>query len=365
MKNTHKLFGTALLTLSLSACDSGTDNVAENIAIDTAIIYGPYATGSVSEPKFVYFDLETMAPLEMSDTEAKTNTTWDIAFKRSGVYLNHANSEMPVSAYFTNNNADFINSEGNAVTELFINATPESELEDFTLVTAADIPTDTALFVADETNNIINGFYDYNTTTHVVSAAPANYFIVNSDDDFSKFSVTDITTSGFSLTHITVSYTNQTASAVEFDTSTSDVVVDVAAACAAYEGVYIDFALGQTVSATDAWDISLTCNADMTGADFSIDIADDATAMQDFANSYAAIDPAAINYYDFQTNEYSVKAFDETPWYRYGVNGGHTLWSQYGVYLIQTPTATYKFQITSYYDADGTSGNLSFRAEAL
>jgi hypothetical protein len=367
LKNTHKLLGTALLTLALSACDSDSDDateIAEQV-IDTPTIYGPYSTGSVSEPNFVYFDLDTMATIKLSDADAATNTTWDIAFKRSGVYLNQADTDMPVSAYFTNNNADFIDSEGSSVTDLFINATPESELEDFTEVTSDSRPTDSALFVADVTNNIIDGFYDYNSTTHAVSAAPTKFFIVNSDEDFSKFSATDITTSGFSITHLTLSYTNQTASAVEFDATTSDVFIDVAAACAAYDGVYVDFALGQTVSASDAWDISMSCNTEMTGANFGIDIADDATAMQDFDNAYTAIDAAAINYYDFEANEYSVKAFDANPWYRYGVNGGHTLWSQYGVYLIQTETATYKLQITSYYDAEGTSGNLSFRAEAL
>lgn len=365
MNNTKKLLCTTISAIALSACGggSGSSSTDNDITVDT--IYGPYSTGTVSEPSFVYFDLETMTTVELTDDEAATDTQWDVAFKRSGVYLNHNDGQEAVSAYFTENNSDFFDDDGNAVTDMFINATPESELEDFTAVTDADIPTDSSLFASDVTSNIIDGFYNYDSSTHVVTAAPESYFIVYSDDTFTKFNVTDMTTSGYYMADITISYANQTSSDTEFNTTTTDLVVDAAATCAGYGGVYIDFELGQTVSEADNWDISLSCSDDLTGVNFSIDIADDATAMQDFDDYYTAIDLAAINYYDFEANEYSVKVFDETPWYQYGVNGGHTLWSQYGVYLLQTTTATYKFQITSYYDTDGTSGNLSFRAEAL
>jgi hypothetical protein len=53
------------------------------------------------------------------------------------------------------------------------------------------------------------------------------------------------------------------------------------------------------------------------------------------------------------------------PWYQYGLDGGHIIWSQYGVYIIKTETASYKLQITSYYNEESASGNISFRAEAL
>ncbi|EWH08306.1 hypothetical protein DS2_17943 [Catenovulum agarivorans DS-2] len=35
------------------------------------------------------------------------------------------------------------------------------------------------------------------------------------------------------------------------------------------------------------------------------------------------------------------------------------------MYLIKTASATYKLQITGYYNADLESGNYSFRADAL
>ena len=365
-----KTFNKSLIAFStvfaLTACDSD-DKIGEiiNDSAEEGKVYGPYSTGSVSEPSFVYFDLETLSEVSLTEEEAATNTVWDVAFKRSGIYLNAANSEAPVSAFFTGNNADFIDSEGKPVVDSFINATPESELDDFTAVTTADIPAEADMFVADVTSNIIASWYNYNATTHQVSAAEDKYFVVYSDDTLSKFSVSGFTQAGFALSDITITYANQTVADTEFASTTTDVTVNASEACSAYDAVYIDFDLGQTVAETDAWDITLACNTDKTGISFGIDIAADSTAMQDFENAYTGVAVESISYYDFQENEYTVKAFDANPWYKYGVNGGHTLWSQYGVYLIQTETATYKLQMTSYYDAEGTSGSVSFRAEAL
>lgn len=347
--------------LTLSAC-GGSSGSSSADSDDTAI-YGPLSTGSVSEPAFAYFDLDTMTQVELTETEAETNTVWDIAFKRTGVYLNNAQA-TPVSAYFTGNNSDFYDESGSAVADMFTAATPETELADFTSVSIYDLPADDEEFVADVTSNIIDDWYTYNFMNHSVSANPENYFIVDSDTTFSKFSVTDLTQDGFAASDITITYANQTSVDTEFETTTTDIVVDAVTDCSS-DGIFIDFDMGQVVTSADDYDLMLTCNDDNTGINFDLDIADDALALQDFDNNYDAIDPAAISYYGFQSNEYTVKAFDENPWYAYGVNGGHTMWSQYGVYLIKNEATTFKLQITSYYDTDGVSGNISFRAEAL
>lgn len=364
MKNFNKALITTATILALTACGGSNESVPEEKVPET-VTYGPLSTGSVSESVFAYFDLETMTELTLTEEEAASNTVWDIAFKRSGVYLNNA-SDTPVSAYFTGNNSDFFDADGNAVKDSFINATPESELEDFTIVTSDDIPTEEGAFVTDVTNNIIDGFYVYNTTTHQVTADDTHYFIIHSDDTFSKIRATALSSdeSGYAMGEITLSYANQMSSDTEFGAEQA-LVIDTAATCAGFDGIYVDFDLGQTVAMGDNWDLSIPCNDNKTAAEFSMNIASDAKALQDFENSYDAMDLAAINYYNFQSNEYSVKAFDANPWYQYGVNGGHTLWSQYGVYLIQTESATYKFQITSYYDTENVSGNISFRAKAL
>lgn len=327
-------------------------------------INGPYSTGSVSSPVFVYFDLDTKSTMELTAEQAASNSEWDIAFKRSGIYLNQHTDNI-VKAYATGNNSDFFDTEGKAIAASFIGASAETELADYLAVTASDIPTDEAMFAGDVTSNIIEGFYNYDSTTHVLTPADDAYFIVNSDDSFTKFRATEITTAGRGIGQITLQLAYQGAGDVEFSAEQA-LIVDASLTCSGeVSSVYIDFDTNQEVTEADAWDINFPCAADKTGADFTINIADDSQAMHDFENSYTAIDPAAVAYYGFQANSYTVKAFDNTPWYQYGVNGGHLLWSQFDIYLIKTPNATHKLQMTSYYDAEGTSGNISFRADLV
>ncbi|MBU2871684.1 HmuY family protein [Colwellia sp. E2M01] len=375
MNNKSLILTSILASLALTACGSSDTEEKLNDVVDQIedvidgdeeiIIYGPYSTGTASIPASVYFDLDTMEVVTLTDEEAKTDTQWDIAFNRTDIYLNNADADAPVSVYFTGNNSDFFDEEGAAIANSFINATPETELEDFEAVMLADVPSDETSFIVDENNRILDGFYVYNTTTHVVTADDTHAFIVDSDGTYSKFRATSITTSELDLTEITLTYSNQTDVDTAFATAESDVVIDIASACAGFDGVYVDFELGQVVSASDNWDVTLPCNEAKTGASFEINLADDATAMQDFDNTYDAIDIEALRYYEFEENEYNVRAFDTLPWYQYGLDGGHIIWSQYGVYIINTATASYKLQITSYYNADAASGNYSFRAEAL
>lgn len=361
------------LCLALSAC-GGSSSTKESKPEPTPVptptvptqgqIFGPHSTGSVAEPVFVYFDLDNQAVVELTAEQAATNTDWDIAFKRSGVYLNQ-HADNTITAYATGNNSDFFDADGKAIAANFINATAETELDDYLAVKVIDIPTDDTKFVADVTSTIIDGFYDYNATTHVVTAADSHYFIVHSDDAFTKFRATDITTAGRGIGQITLKATYQGTSDAEFATEQS-LTIDASLICSGdVTHVYVDFDSLQEVTEADAWDINFPCAADKTAADFTINIADDSQAMQDFDNSYTAIEPTAVAYYSFQSNSYTVKAFDNTPWYQYGVNGGHLLWSQFDVYLIKTPTTTHKLQMTSYYNEQGTSGNISFRADEV
>ncbi|MCU4677490.1 HmuY family protein [Catenovulum sp. 2E275] len=358
----------ASLTLALTACGSSSDsndNTEQDKEDNTPVVsaYGPYSTGTSSDSNFVYFDLDAGTALELTEEEAIVNADWDIAFKRTGVYLN-THADNTTVAYFTANNADFYDEQGTAVTEKFLAATAETELEDYTSVTLADVPADDSAFVADQSLNILDGFYNYDMTTHIVTAADDHYFVVNSDDTFSKFRFTEITTEGRYLGSFKLGIANQGISATEFDTET-ELSIDAIAACAAWSGVYIDFDLKAAVASTDAYDIYLPCNDDNSAASFEMHLASDATAIQDFSNEHTGIDTSVLRYYYFQSDIYNVRAFDQASWYAYNLEGNHKLWSQYGVYLVKTPTATYKLQITSYYNEAGESGNYSFRADAL
>jgi len=355
LSNTFLLISLALL---MAACGGGSDKKTEVVieppVVEESVvqgeIVGPFTTGSTAEPKFVYFDLETQAMVELTTEEAASNTVWDIAFKRTGVYLN-SHADNLVSAFDTGNNSDFIDAEGNAVADSFINATAETELDEYLNVVTADIPIDDSVFVNDITSEILSDFYSYDSSTHLVSAADENYFIVNSDEAFTKFRTKSLTTDGRTIAAITLGLAYQSASDSEFSTE-MELTIDAALACTSGEDIYVDFDTQQTVTSADSWDLHLPCtvDGDISGGDFSLNIAEDAQALQDFSNYYAAIDATAVAYYGFKSNQYTVKSFDNTPWYQYGLNGGHLLWSQFSVYLIKTPTSVYKFQITSYYN---------------
>ena len=370
MNTILKLTSTLLISSSLllSGCNDDDNNNNQTVA-DT--LYGPFSTGTTSEPNFVYYDLDTMSTVALTEEAAKTDTQWDIAFKRTKVYLNPNNSDEaiePVSAYFTGNNAEFYDAEGTVIVDKFVNATAEDELDDFTAITLADIPTDDSMFSTDESNNILDGFYNYDVTTHQVSAAGDKYFIVKSDAAstlLSKFRVTDLTQNGFSMSAFTLNVANQANGTDAFATTETVYEIDAATECAGSDSIYIDFDITGTVTVTDAWDIQVPCNADSTGAEFELHLAETATAIQDFENSYTGIAEDAIRYYGFKSDEYTIHAMDKSPWYQYNIEGNHKLWSQFGVYLIKNANGVFKLQITSYYDAEGASGNYSFRAKLL
>lgn len=327
-------------------------------------IVGPFSTGSASAPAFVYYDLDAGTALELTEAEAEANDDWDIAFRRTNVYLNF-NATTPVVAYFTNNNSDFYDTDGEPVVDRFVNATAESELEDFTAVTTADIPADEA-FSSDAEELIIGGaFYSYDMQTHTVSAADDQYFIVQSDGNFSKIRAKSLTTAGRTLSELTLGIAFQNvAMGDEAFMAEQDVIVD-AVNCEA--DLYIDLDTAMVVEQSDDWDVRLPCVtvAADTGAGFEMHIADDASATIDSDNSITGVDPERTFEYSFESNIQQIRVFDEHPWYEYSLQGNHLLWSQYGVYLIKTATATYKLQIVSYYNNDGTSGNYSFRYQAL
>jgi hypothetical protein len=359
----------SVLLLTTACGSSNTDPVDDGVSqvedvVEQGQIVGPFSTGTSAEPSSVYFDLDSAQVMTLTDAEAATNSEWDIAFNRTQISLN-THSDNTVGTYTTAVNADFIDDAGNAIAELFLAADADTELADYLAVGIDDLPSSEAFSFDALEYAVGDKFYDYDFITHQVSAAQEAYFIVSSDSAYSKFRAKSLTTSGMTMASITLAVQHQSAldGAVEFAPE-QDLVIDTRD-CSA--DVYIDFDLIQAVSQDDAWDIRMPCitESDITGADFQILLAEDATALVDTTNSYTGIDSQAESFYGFQTNLSQVNAMDTNPWYQYGLNGGQLLWSQFGVYLIQTNSATYKLQVTSYYDTSGTSGNYSFRFDAI
>lgn len=349
----------ATMAMLLTACGGSSNKTPEEEIITEGEIYGPYSTGSTSEPVTVYFDLDTQSTVELTDEEAATDTTWDIAFRRTKVWLNTA-QETPVSVYFTGNNADFYDADGNPIADMFTTATADSELDDYTAITLADVPEADA-FSSDEAAAVVGtSFYNYDMTTHVVTAADDVYYIVYSDSNYTKFRVTDIQTTGREIGEITFEIAHQSVLDGQSEFATAQTLTLQTEACA--DDTYVDFDTQTTATEADEWDLMLTCGD--AGAAFSLTLVDDATVIKTDGQTYTGIDSAAAPYMGFTSDAYTEYAFDATPWYYYD-GSTHLLYSQFGVYLIQAGDVTYKFQITSYYDEAGTSGNYSFRADAI
>lgn len=366
LKQTFKLSVVAL-SLTLAACGSSSKKEPE---VTTPVeptpapvvqgeINGPFSTGSITQSKFVYWDLNEGKIVELTEEEAKTDTVWDIAFKRTSVFLNANNADNPVSVYDTGNNADFWDADGKPVVDSFVNATSDSEKQEYMDVKASNIPSDDTLFKNDVTDRILDGFYTYNMASHTVSANAENFYVVKNNDKYTKFAVTGITQNARVAADMTLSISYDFADAVE-------VTLDGAAICTdGATKAYVDFATASAVAADAAHDLTVACGEG--GFNFELNLPESAVAYQDFSNRITDADTAGTysSYGYFKTNEYTTTAFGDLNWYAYGIQGNHKLWSKYGVYIIKTDDKYFKFQITSYYDAEGTSGNYSFRADEL
>lgn len=372
--NNSKLISTLALGLILTGCGGSGSSTTEVVqpaptpeptpepAPAEGEIKGPFSTGSAQEPATVYYDLDTQSVVELSEDQAATNTEWDLAFKRTNFWLN-AHDDAQVKLFQTNNNADFYDENGEASLDKFMAATPESEIEDYTAVAFADIPTDES-FIIDNIQTVMSDqFYHYDMTTHQVSAAADKYFVVWSDDNFSQIRVTDLTTAGRDIARITFGISHQ--SAIDGEMSFAEEMSLAVDTKACSDSFYIDLDMQATVAATDDWDLKLNCGTEGAAFTPGLQLADDALVLAS-DGSFDGIDPAAAGFIGFTkdaVNQYAMAA-NGNPWYLY--NGqDHSLYSQYSVYLIKVADKTFKFQVTSYYDDEGKSGNYSFRADEL
>ena len=57
--------------------------------------------------------------------------------------------------------------------------------------------------------------------------------------------------------------------------------------------------------------------------------------------------------------------FKRSPWYRYDLDGQHTIFPTYDVYLIRAGSEVYKLQIIGYYDAEAKPRYITFRSARI
>lgn len=366
MKTTLNLASVLTLGVLLSACGSDDKNNTDDEDKGSENTYTT-VTGIDASSTYAYFDLDTNTQLELTDEEAASNTEWDLAFQSTNIILNGDYSGPgEVKAAYAGNNADFRDAQGNAIAEKFTTATPETELEDFTSITG--YPADTE-FLGDEFTTVFaSDFYNYDITTHTVSANDEKVYLLRSADDYFQVRVTDLASAGRSITDFTLGIqqlTNiqgigdQDLEIVSYELSDEQLVT--LPNCDS-EG-YIDLSVFNYVTSSDDWDLKVVCGS------FEIHLGENATAgdIEDANKALAYADSAYEGYY--LNEDFSNTVFKhQYKWYDYNLEGNSKIWSQYRVYFVQTPNDTYKLQVTGYYnqvDGEVKSRQISFIYESI
>ncbi len=357
----------ALAALTGCGADSDSDS-NKNEPTDPTTSEYTSISGVDASAGYAYFDLETGKVLELTDAQAATDTSWDLAFNGTSIILNGGYSGSgDVKAYFTGNNADFFDADGKVIADKFTAATPEAELADFTAVTSADIPASTEFDTDTFLTRFGSDFYVYNHLDHSISENANQSYLVSQDSGVYQVRVTELSNldaqnqPGRGITEMTLGVSFKGASDSAFGNEQLVVLPECSGEA------YVDLSAYRAVTESDSWDLNVKCSA------FEIQLGDNVTA-------YALKDgDDALTFAGYASNEYARYYFladgaetffkDKAKWYQYNLEGGHKIWSQYGVYLVQNSTDTYKLQITSYYgvDSDSTvkSKQYSFIYQAL
>ena len=287
---------------------------------------------------------------EVTVSEPTASTEWDIAFNATRVMLNGgAAGPRGVGGFCICQNNGASDAEVMAMTSA-------SELADFEQVTQTEPPQD-AGWEYDELTPAIDEWYVYNPTTHVVSAASSNVFAVrtSSGTSFAKLRVIDIANA--TQQHagdVSIEFAHQAVAGGAF-AATDTVVLD------ASTGERVNLATGAVVT-TGGWDLEVSgwtirLNGGVSGSG-------NAGAYLTDVSFEELLDAGAAPSGAFSRDGYE-GVFSGAPWYRYNIDGQHTIFPTYQVYLLDTPDGVYKVQLTGYYSATGETRHITFRYEQL
>lgn len=353
------------LTSTLVACggsssgDSGSGPVEEIPAVTQ------FSVDSTSNEDFVYFRLDDLSePVTIS--EPSTSTDWDIGFRRTGIILNGgASGSGEVAGALAVAQDTFYDADGNPDANAFLNALPENEGQ---VAFSQAIDTATLTFVEDSNESAIAGYntpaamgwYNYDMTTHIVSANSDAHWIVRSaaGDSFAIINVTDLSSVGRVMDSITLGFDIQAVGASAFSGS----VIEKTFTGLSQGAVCYDFDADSTGDCSDSdWDLRIDPS-------FEIWLNSGVYGKQN-GGSFGALDDMSAYSSGAQVPHWSVDStsgvFSQNLWYAYDLQGQHKLWPNYRVYVIKAADSFYKFQVQSYYDESGTSAVLTVNQDAL
>jgi hypothetical protein len=336
--------------LAVSACSddsapTGPDTQYATIQLNTA-----------SGPQYVTLGATaTLATV----ADASTNTAWDLAFTSVPTVAVNGGASGPggVKAFCLCANASLTLSQIEAIT-------PQAAADAFGAVSSASIPAD-ASFVSDDVSLAITGWYDYNRTTHAITANGNTWGIrmASTAGAFAKFQVAAIPTpTQANAGPVTIKWAVQSSASATLGADQS-LVVDLSSGAK----VYVNLTTGATsTTAPAAWDIALQ------GYSITLNTAGNVAAVplvpSSFYTSYELITQIPVGAQGIPSNAFSTDgtggAFVTSEPYRYDPTS-HQIYPTYDVYLVKRGADVYKVQVVSYYSTGGTFGVLTVRYAKL
>jgi hypothetical protein len=342
MLRSLRIAASIMAAAALAACSDSSDPIepiadsAPTLAVDASAGWG-------------FVDLLGDGADLVSIASAESSSGWDVAFFGTSVMLNGgAAGPGGVVGYCVCQNGDATDAQVQAFTA-------ESQRAAFEAVTAAAAPATDAEWTSDALSPAITGWYSYNPTTHVVSAAAGQAYYLRAADGnaYAKLRITAITNpTRTSAGDVTLEYAIQTMKGAPMG------AVQTATLTVPESGrVYFDVNSGAQTS-TD-WDIAfegytIRVNGGVSGTGQA-----GALVTTEPFNEIADASGAPSTVYK---GDAFGGVFDAHKWYRYNVTGSdHQIWPTFDVYLIKRGSDLYKIQLINYYATDGTARHITFR----
>jgi hypothetical protein len=335
----NRLIPLVVLTLALNACDETTlepdpdpDPEFSELTVDASAGWA-----------FVNLDDEQAVTV----TDPSTSDVWDIGFFATSVMLNGGSAGPgDIQGYCLCQNDGASDADIMAMTA-------EAELEDFDSVDETAVPADENDWQSEALDPVIQDWYSYNPQTHVVSPEPdAVYLLKLRGDAYGVLHVIEIETPAMAHAGtVTIEFAVQpTAGDALGEPDT--LVADLSSG-----RVYLD--LVASAFGSDAeWDLAVEGYTFMTNGGVSGDGGVGAVATSEAFDDVTSASGAPASVY---AGDAFGGVFAEHAWYKYNLDGDHTIFPTFDVYLLRSGASVWKLQILNYYDDAGESRRISFR----
>jgi hypothetical protein len=353
----YRTFAIAIAAASVVGCsssDGGTGVIDPNSNVNTVQLNSTTATA--------FLALGTTATT-VTVGDPTTSTTWDLAFTPAPDVEVNGGASGPggVTAYCVCGNKSLSLTQVEALTST-------SGADAFNAVTTASIPND-SLFQPDVASQAITGWWNYDATSHVVSASPNVWGVrlATTSGAYAKFHVTAVPTPTQSTAGpVTIQWAVQATSSATLGADKS-ATIDLSSGAK----VYVNLTTGTTSSTSSApWDIAMQnytiyVNGGSSGTG---GVGAVALVPSTFYTSYAAITQIPIGAQGIPSAAFGTDgaggAFLAAQPYRYDPTA-HQVYPTYDVYLVKKGAAVYKVQIASYYSTGGVFGYVTLRYAKL